>query len=142
VLILYDHSLTVSEEIRFIWGKKLNSVNLLFYSNRCFTFLWAVANLLNFVVTYTTEASTFSAVRVYAISGGILILSLLVAALSLVPVATNVVLAITTRVCVIVSDILVLVTTWTKTYTLKRQASRCGVQMPLVTMLLRDGTLV
>lgn len=50
-----------------------------------------------------------------------------------------VVVAIVTRTCVIASDVLVLATTWFRTYALKRQGDRCGVSTPLVSMLLRDG---
>ncbi|OCH92593.1 hypothetical protein OBBRIDRAFT_886094 [Obba rivulosa] len=49
--------------------------------------------------------------------------------------------AISTRVCAIFSDLIVLAVTWYKTYRLKRLADQNNVETPLVTMLLRDGTL-
>lgn len=56
-VVLYDHLLTFNEETRLIWGKRITSVNALFYFNRLFTFSWAVANLLDFVSASTTQVA-------------------------------------------------------------------------------------
>ncbi|EMD33639.1 hypothetical protein CERSUDRAFT_98202 [Gelatoporia subvermispora B] len=50
-------------------------------------------------------------------------------------------LTISTRVCTVASDLIVLVVTWSKTFTLKRESARHGIKTPLSTLLLRDGTL-
>lgn len=44
-----------------------------------------------------------------------------------------------TRIPVIIADALVLVLTWMKTFTHKREATRLAMRVPLSTMLLRDG---
>ncbi|EMD32690.1 hypothetical protein CERSUDRAFT_77082 [Gelatoporia subvermispora B] len=49
--------------------------------------------------------------------------------------------AISTRTCVIAADILVLITTWYKTYSIKRDLTRAGIPSPLITLLLRDVSL-
>ncbi|OCH85198.1 hypothetical protein OBBRIDRAFT_331487 [Obba rivulosa] len=49
-------------------------------------------------------------------------------------------MAVESRVCLIASDILILYTTWIKTYTIKRAATRSGIKTPLATILLKDGT--
>ncbi|EMD32068.1 hypothetical protein CERSUDRAFT_108991 [Gelatoporia subvermispora B] len=53
----------------------------------------------------------------------------------------NSVLTIAARVCGITSDAIVLVETWRKTYSIKRDAMRHNIRTPLATMLMRDGTL-
>ncbi|OCH88347.1 hypothetical protein OBBRIDRAFT_795312 [Obba rivulosa] len=55
--------------------------------------------------------------------------------------AANLKFTICTRVAVIASDAIVLSITWSKTYAMKRHAYRHGINSPLATMLLRDGTL-
>ncbi|EMD33641.1 hypothetical protein CERSUDRAFT_76363 [Gelatoporia subvermispora B] len=49
-------------------------------------------------------------------------------------------LTTTSRVCAIVSDVIVLLVTWFKTYSIKRTADRTGTRAPLASMLIRDGT--
>ncbi|EMD33637.1 hypothetical protein CERSUDRAFT_76360 [Gelatoporia subvermispora B] len=49
--------------------------------------------------------------------------------------------AIATRACVMASDALVLIVTWYKTYSIKRNADQAGIQTPLASLLLRDGTM-
>ncbi|EMD40375.1 hypothetical protein CERSUDRAFT_102782 [Gelatoporia subvermispora B] len=44
-----------------------------------------------------------------------------------------------TRTSMITADVIVLLVTWFKTYSVKRDAHRHGIQTPLVTMLLVDG---
>ncbi|OCH86416.1 hypothetical protein OBBRIDRAFT_797216 [Obba rivulosa] len=109
-LIVYDHLSTFSDEVEFIWGRKLNSVTLLFYLNRWCIFMWAVATLvdswaplvtLQVCIGMTIYVDTialvllliwaaFSAIRMYAISVGNIWFTLTVLALNIVPVGTNV----------------------------------------------------
>ncbi|OCH94187.1 hypothetical protein OBBRIDRAFT_180490 [Obba rivulosa] len=49
--------------------------------------------------------------------------------------------AISTAICTIVGDVLVLLTTWSKTYATVRDAWRNNIRSPLATALLKDGTL-
>ncbi|KAH9947315.1 hypothetical protein B0H21DRAFT_348005 [Amylocystis lapponica] len=51
------------------------------------------------------------------------------------------VLVVVTRACLIASDAIVLLVTWANTYKIKKHADRIDVKAPLVTLLLRDGTL-
>ncbi|EMD39746.1 hypothetical protein CERSUDRAFT_92236 [Gelatoporia subvermispora B] len=196
-LVIWDHISSFSHEVNFIWGRKLNSVTLLFHLNRWTTFIWAImnatlvlplANVTVLTILLFIFWAAFSGVRVYAISGGIWWPSAIVCALSLVPAGTNlygsliafyyqveaipalgpecisgktfsaalstnrshtrhelcsyiIKVTIATRVCVIASDAIVLLVTWYKTYKIKRLADQNDVETPLVTMLLRDGTL-
>ncbi|KAI0769498.1 hypothetical protein BC629DRAFT_1680760 [Irpex lacteus] len=52
-----------------------------------------------------------------------------------------VIVSLTTRIAVIVGDVLVLAVTWMKTARVYREARRLNLKSPLVTMILRDGTL-
>ncbi|PSR73051.1 hypothetical protein PHLCEN_2v11073 [Hermanssonia centrifuga] len=49
--------------------------------------------------------------------------------------------ALGTRLALIVADLLVVVLTWVKTWETRRLASEAGIQVPLITLLLRDGTV-
>ncbi|EMD37428.1 hypothetical protein CERSUDRAFT_73324 [Gelatoporia subvermispora B] len=44
-LVIYDHLITFSDEVKFIWGRKLTSVTLLFYVNRWAIILWALCQI-------------------------------------------------------------------------------------------------
>jgi len=192
-LVFWDHISSFSKEVQFMWGRKLNSVTLLFYLNRWTTFVWALVNTTlvlplanvsncrgdnNFgqaiTITLFIFWAAFSAIRVYATSGGRWVLAALVCTLALVPAGTNLYgsliaayyqieaipalglecvsgktfsgatstkFAVATRVCVIASDLIVLLVTWHATFKLKRFADRNNFETPVVTMLLRDGTL-
>ncbi|OCH90647.1 hypothetical protein OBBRIDRAFT_793088 [Obba rivulosa] len=50
-------------------------------------------------------------------------------------------LTIVTRTCAITADVILLATTWVKTYSSWRSAKRNKISCPLTTMLLKDGTL-
>ncbi|EMD39646.1 hypothetical protein CERSUDRAFT_81028 [Gelatoporia subvermispora B] len=191
-LVFYDHATTISREVDYIWGRKLNSVTLLFHLNRWTLFAWAISEALDFMSQNTIPRcvgfsmldyilnillfaiwALFSAVRTYAISGGSWWLSVLVLCLNLVPLVTSALsyfekttyqmvsvpvlglqclisadtsqsrqiqFTAASRTCVITSDVIVLVITWVKTFKIKREAVRNNVSVPLVSMLLRDGT--
>ncbi|OCH84964.1 hypothetical protein OBBRIDRAFT_839315 [Obba rivulosa] len=122
-LVLYDHSTTLSKEARFIWGRKFNSVTLLFHLNRWATFALAAAYILGAVNWMTLQIASrsgrlttninrscmpvgilqlaadvilyfvwaaFSAIRIYAVSGGNAWLSAGVCALAAVPACLNI----------------------------------------------------
>ncbi|EMD32961.1 hypothetical protein CERSUDRAFT_77017 [Gelatoporia subvermispora B] len=180
---------SISREAKFIWGRKINAVTLLFYLNRWTIFLWAVANTTNFVPIYTVQgcaavidysyvlaillAMIWAGIRVYAISAGSWPLALLVGTLAMVPAGTNIYLnliksmisvgvepflgvecsenfnvsdavfndlPITDRSCAIAAEVIVLLITWYKTWSVKRSADQTGISTPLATMLLKDGT--
>ncbi|THG96480.1 hypothetical protein EW026_g5359 [Hermanssonia centrifuga] len=107
----------------------------------------------------------FSALRVYALWDRNVLLFLLILGLNMVPVATNIYnfktitvtlytvfpalgaacieisISLATRLAVVLADILVLVLTWMKTFGTRREASRIHIEVPMVTLLIRDGTI-
>ncbi|OCH91914.1 hypothetical protein OBBRIDRAFT_791776 [Obba rivulosa] len=109
-LVLYHHLTTVSHEVRYMWGRRWNSVTIIFFLNRWTTFVWAIISLVFDLmplpsiisckgVTYSQDMleltlsvlwATFSAIRVYAISCGSGALAILACVLGLVPVGTNI----------------------------------------------------
>ncbi|EMD41259.1 hypothetical protein CERSUDRAFT_78919, partial [Gelatoporia subvermispora B] len=89
VLVLYDHSCSLSQEVKVIWGRKWSSVTLLYHLNRWGIFAWALLQALSTgqvtslhscaAEVYVTAAldilldtiwAAFSAIRTYGISGG------------------------------------------------------------------------
>ncbi|KAI0729078.1 hypothetical protein C8Q72DRAFT_831252 [Fomitopsis betulina] len=60
---------------------------------------------------------------------------------SLISEKTSISLLITTRTCLIAADLLVLVVTWRHTYRLNKEARAISLKTPMVTLLLRDGTI-
>ncbi|KAI0926274.1 hypothetical protein AcV5_008776 [Taiwanofungus camphoratus] len=116
-----------------------------------------------FLITLYAAVAAFTALRTFAISGHSRYLALITLALALMPFCTTIYitikqsyayvvwfgvltcllfsLVIITRVCAITADVLVLATTWYKTYAIKREADLANVRVSLVTLLLRDGTL-
>ncbi len=47
--------------------------------------------------------------------------------------------SLATRLAVVLADILVLVLTWMKTFGTRREASRIHIEVPMITLLIRDG---
>ncbi|OCH92753.1 hypothetical protein OBBRIDRAFT_864829, partial [Obba rivulosa] len=100
-LVFYDHISTLSREVEFIWGRKITSSTILFYLNRWMILTWAVMNLTAEFYIFPTLSVIdpgrimlnqwlgFSAVRVYAVSGGSWWPAIAVGALNLVPFGTN-----------------------------------------------------
>ncbi|OCH88700.1 hypothetical protein OBBRIDRAFT_733874, partial [Obba rivulosa] len=157
----YDHIITFSSEIELIWGRRFTSVTLIFHLNRWLIFLWAVIGLSSFHSLGALHV-TFSAVRMYAISGGNRWLAVTIFALCSAQSGVDVVspscykhcvrlcvlsgayaheiaVMVISRTCVVVADMLVLLVTWSKTYSIKRDAIRANTRALLATMLLRDG---
>ncbi|EMD32804.1 hypothetical protein CERSUDRAFT_77180 [Gelatoporia subvermispora B] len=107
----------------------------------------------------------FSVARIYAVGGGGWKLPSAVFALTLLPTSINawvefklsssavwevprigswltpcILATVIDTTCYFASDAIVLCVTWHKTYALKREADQYGIRIPLVTLLLRDGT--
>ncbi|EMD38314.1 hypothetical protein CERSUDRAFT_64576 [Gelatoporia subvermispora B] len=119
-MILFDHALSLGQEVRVMRGRNISSVTLLFHVNRWLTFIYALTGILFLVnwnvlpVSSTISAlsdvcdillyvvwAIFSAIRVYALSRGQWLLALCVFALSFVPAATNVYNRVTTEIVVV-----------------------------------------
>ncbi|KAI0093015.1 hypothetical protein BDY19DRAFT_989699 [Irpex rosettiformis] len=94
--------------------------------------------------------ASFSALRVYALMGGNILVTGIVFSLNLVPVGTNLFFFVTstivvndtlgTRISVIIGDFLVLLVTWSKSAKLYHEAGQLRINAPLATLLFRDGT--
>ncbi|KAI0086733.1 hypothetical protein BDY19DRAFT_995486 [Irpex rosettiformis] len=94
--------------------------------------------------------ASFSALRVYALMDGKILVTGIVFLLNLVPVATNLFSNVTSalvmdislgmRIPVIIGDILVLLVTWSKTAKSYYGARQLRIKSPLATLLFRDGT--
>ncbi|KAI0086742.1 hypothetical protein BDY19DRAFT_995495 [Irpex rosettiformis] len=92
----------------------------------------------------------FSALRVYALLDGKILVPGIVLSLNLVPVATNLLreaktvvvmdISLGTRTAVIIGDVLVLLVTWSKTAKSYREARQLKIKAPLTTLLFRYGT--
>ncbi|EMD40385.1 hypothetical protein CERSUDRAFT_70771 [Gelatoporia subvermispora B] len=52
VLAIYDYLIALNREIDLIWGRKLNSVTLIFHLNRWTTILFMVVNILSQFLSY------------------------------------------------------------------------------------------
>ncbi|KAH9848729.1 hypothetical protein C2E23DRAFT_738700 [Lenzites betulinus] len=166
-LLAYDHLLTFSGEVQFVWGRKFSGATVIFLLNRYITlfnkillpistFWWpnqtdkncAAPIILTeiFTVIAYFVVAVFSALRVYAIWNKDWRPFLLVLVIALTVPATNMVLtersivSISTHSCAIAADLLVLVLTWIKTYEIKKLASSLRSEATFSTLLLRDGT--
>ncbi|KAI0084434.1 hypothetical protein BDY19DRAFT_997782 [Irpex rosettiformis] len=101
-------------------------------------------------VTQFLCLALFSALRVYALMDGKILITGIVLFLNLVPVATNLFDIVTsaivmdislgTRISVIIGDVLVLLVTWSKLAKLYYEARQLRIKAPLATLLFRDGT--
>ncbi|OCH88119.1 hypothetical protein OBBRIDRAFT_696529, partial [Obba rivulosa] len=168
-VIFYDHILTFPRELGLIWGRGINCVTVLYHLNKWGLFVWSILNILaaylpldtisvlpaRCMVHCLSNESAFSAICIFAVSGGSWWLGLAVFTLNLVPVGANAVSStrstyrfksltcttavMGTRVCVIASDAIIIIVTWIKAYGVKRQADRHNIKTPLTTVLLRDG---
>ncbi|KZT71183.1 hypothetical protein DAEQUDRAFT_651741, partial [Daedalea quercina L-15889] len=166
-LHLFDFCLTVDQQIKFIWGRKLSipSVLLLLmhFSTICtnifkialqFAPTCSVCIFLALALYDTTFALT--ALRVYAINGKHWALPLCILMLSMPNTIYEIVsivhsqiisfklmqvasVCIAGTVTILVANVLVLGSTWSHTFTVKRLASANGQKATLVTLLLRDG---
>ncbi|OCH87296.1 hypothetical protein OBBRIDRAFT_827808 [Obba rivulosa] len=107
MLVLHDHMCSLWQEVEFMWGRKWTSVTVLFYLNRWGIFVWALLQVVLMINKTTSSSSScmilgffqvaiitlldvtwaaFSAVRIYAISGGRWCLAALVISLNIVSI--------------------------------------------------------
>ncbi|KAL6299832.1 hypothetical protein BKA93DRAFT_741715, partial [Sparassis latifolia] len=154
----FEHVISLTDEIDYMWKRKTTGVTVLFIFNRLLTLVLAFSVVMGAPLWSTNQTSSlspmFSALRVYAVGGQAWRPAAVVFILSLVPFATNLVLLIPlkqryllylptvyleTQISVIVADMIVLIVTWRKTYSIKRYANSAHMEAPLVTLLVRDG---
>ncbi|OSD05083.1 hypothetical protein PYCCODRAFT_1363009, partial [Trametes coccinea BRFM310] len=164
-LLAYDHLLTLSGEIHFVWNRKFSGATVLFVLNRYVnlfskivlpisTFWWPnqtdkhtsllQVRLLNCIGSCRRieYATVFSALRVYAIwnqDWRPLVVVLLIGIS--IPV-TNMVISFVTHSFAIAVDLLVLALTWIKTYEIKRLSRGLQSNATFSALILRDGELV
>ncbi|EMD31613.1 hypothetical protein CERSUDRAFT_100282 [Gelatoporia subvermispora B] len=123
-VVLYDHICTTPQEVQLIWGSKLTSTMVLFYANRWLILTYAILSImLELFHSGTNFVSTFILTELAPIDAG------------------RPRVEIGLRLPVIIADIVVLVLTWWKTWATVRMARELDVKTPLMTLLLRDGTL-
>ncbi|KAL6306546.1 hypothetical protein BKA93DRAFT_729128, partial [Sparassis latifolia] len=101
-LLLFEHAITLSDEIDYIWRCKKTGVTALFISNRFFGLVLAVSMVVSITPWHSNpwfdlshrhqQCAAFSALRVYAVGGRAWLPAGIVFLLSLVPFATNLVL--------------------------------------------------
>lgn len=112
-IIVYEHAITLSGEIEFIWTSELTAINVLFHMNRLLGLVYAITTMfkvpyggaydlfytrsfvapITWVVTLTLLTVTwaaFSALRVYALGGRAWQPALCVLILNLLTVGMNV----------------------------------------------------
>ncbi|EMD35280.1 hypothetical protein CERSUDRAFT_85296 [Gelatoporia subvermispora B] len=192
-LVFYDHIMTISHEMEFIWNRKLSCVTLLFHLTRWASFVWAILQVASLIATASTFTcvqleilkrvisvlleinwAVFSAIRIFSITGGSWFLAWNILCLSIVPIgidsffwffslkygfsfvpghgqrctevnvtgATLPRIGVPTRVCVTIADAMIILVTWVKLYTIKKDADESRVDVPVVKVLLRDGDVL
>ncbi|RPD66215.1 hypothetical protein L227DRAFT_606340 [Lentinus tigrinus ALCF2SS1-6] len=102
-LLFFEYMITFNREVHYAWGRRLTWARAMFFLNRYFSLLQYFATFAStilppsyfrvqqacIVVLFGVWA-VFSGLRVYAISGNQMGLTLLVVCLALVPVATSI----------------------------------------------------
>ncbi|KAI9062089.1 hypothetical protein FKP32DRAFT_1574898, partial [Trametes sanguinea] len=160
-LLAYDHLLTLSGEIRFVWDRRFSGATVIFVLNRYVnlfskivlpisTFCCAAPVILTeifTVIAYFVVATVFSALRVYAIWNQdwrpllvVLLIGICVPVTNMVSTST-VSFSFVTHGCAIAVDLLVLVLTWVKTYEIKKLTRGLQTNATFSTLILRDGEL-
>ncbi|KAI0345923.1 hypothetical protein BDW22DRAFT_927284 [Trametopsis cervina] len=151
VVNIVEYLVTFQEEVSRLWQRK-----------------WTL--LSSTLLMQFTVMAIFSSFRVYAIWDRDWKLPLLVFVLSILPVGTDIFnyksivpqepfsilrcsshariskrdilwFGLCNRLAVITADILVLASTWLKTFTTQRESMRLGMEFPIVHLLFRDGTI-
>ncbi|KAI0086734.1 hypothetical protein BDY19DRAFT_907926 [Irpex rosettiformis] len=171
LLLEYTFScITFSQEVNLIWGRKWSATTWLYAFTRYNEVLLSIAIFLPIssleagqYTIYILEVTQFfclglfSALRVYALMDGKILVAGIVFLLSLVPVATNLFFFVTsslvmnsegvffyvslgTRISVIIGDVIILLVTWSKTAKSYYEARQLKIKAPLATLLFRDGT--
>ncbi|EIW54784.1 uncharacterized protein TRAVEDRAFT_103473, partial [Trametes versicolor FP-101664 SS1] len=167
VLLAYDHLLTISGEIEFVWRRKFSGATVVFLLNRYVTlfgkimlpistFWWpnqtdkvcpndqvrprnSTANVIQRYIRRLNMLLLFSALRVYAIWNKDWRPLVSVLAIALTIPAMNMVVSIAIHSCAIAADLLVIILTWVKTYEIKKLAGVLRSDTTFSTLLLRDG---
>ncbi|KAI0086731.1 hypothetical protein BDY19DRAFT_907923 [Irpex rosettiformis] len=176
--------ITLSQEADAIWGRKWSMMTWLYAFTRYNGVLLSIATFLPISSLESCKAgqyiidildatqffclASFSALRVYALMDGKILVTGIVLFLNLVPVGTNLVsgilcvgfnpqphngtqffyatrvivmdISLGTRISVIIGDVLVLIVTWSKTAKSYYEARQLRIKSPLATLLFRDGT--
>ncbi|KAI0083914.1 hypothetical protein BDY19DRAFT_998115 [Irpex rosettiformis] len=162
-LYFFDSCVTFSQEVDVIWGRKRSMMTWLYAFTRYSEVLLCITAFIpvwsweaNGYTTYILGAmqllclALFSALRVYALMDGKILVTGIVLFLNLVPVGTNLFgnvmstivmdISLGTRISVIIGDVLVLLVTWSKSAKLYHEARQLRIKAPLATLLFRDGT--
>jgi len=182
-LLIHEVAITLAESAAFLQRARMTLVSVMFILNQIVCIALAASIVIN-MLEWTTNSSliaensllgtclifshfmygVFSALRVYAVSGGekLSVLAMLLLSLGspVLQLYVTIVYAMTLTSStdysllectmtwleavkmtpMIVLDCVALVVTWRSTYRFKRAADDAKVKAPLTTLLLRDGT--
>ncbi|KAJ3552359.1 hypothetical protein NM688_g4189 [Phlebia brevispora] len=153
-LVVFEHMITLNQEITTIWKRKFTSGTVLFLLNRYALVVYITISIAptsehvydrladsesrrdnpthssRSILRHTYLRAVGSQAVVFRPSGG-----------GEPSADCYPDLGLATRVALILGDVLVLVLTWAKTYKTKREAASLNMHLPLSTLLLRDGTV-
>ncbi|KAI0701126.1 hypothetical protein C8T65DRAFT_697124 [Cerioporus squamosus] len=104
-MVFYEDAITIGREVDLFWGKRLTAASVLFFLNRYITIVFLLSDMLGSIyppeslywIHGTVSAklllyfpwAAFSALRVFALTGGQRTLSVIVFLLSIVPLVIN-----------------------------------------------------
>ncbi|CDO71052.1 hypothetical protein BN946_scf184844.g56 [Trametes cinnabarina] len=126
-LLAYDHLLTLSGEIHFVWDRKFSGATVVFMLNR-YVNLFSKIVLPISTFWWPSQTNKYHYIRSVPATLPYPFLEL----------AINAVLSLQAAIAV---DLLVLVLTWMKTYEIQKLASGLRSNATFSTLILRDGTL-
>ncbi|EMD34560.1 hypothetical protein CERSUDRAFT_75525 [Gelatoporia subvermispora B] len=147
VVVYYDYALNISRKVEYIWKRPFSSVTVLFGVNRFALLIWGVINILSSILipfwiwdmwsfVFSVLQGLFTALRIYALVCGPLLLSILVFILNLRQAAMAIWDVITTLAPTLAqSSINYQYQTRTKTQFVRNSRTS------LVDVLLRNGAL-
>ncbi|EMD31619.1 hypothetical protein CERSUDRAFT_78066 [Gelatoporia subvermispora B] len=154
-LVLYDHICTTPQEVQLIWGSKLTSTMVLFHANRWLILAYTILNVL--VLVYHPGTIVLCGAELYGGCphivlvhpvgsnsfqlGAFPVLGVQCLCFQEISETTNTRLEIIAVVPSIIADTTILVLTWWKTWATVQMSRKHNVKTPLMTLLLRDGTL-
>ncbi|KAH9934388.1 uncharacterized protein B0H18DRAFT_1188531 [Fomitopsis serialis] len=131
---LFDYCLTIDQQAKFLWNRKVSIPSILLAILHLSTLLSGITSIgVEFALGCKSQMAWYYASTVAAIVFNV----------ATAEIAANMCMMVTpaSAATATTAHILVLVSTWYHTFTLKKLAHTIGEQIPLTTLLLRDGTV-
>ncbi|KAI0342249.1 hypothetical protein BDW22DRAFT_1330589, partial [Trametopsis cervina] len=110
-LFTFEYIITLRQEVSVVWKRKWTPATWLFILNRYVAVL--------FIIFDAYPATNEEFLIIYP----------------------RRVVSLATRLSAILVDIIVLVATWTKSWTSYKEGTRIGLEVPIASLLFRDGTV-